>query len=421
MVIMMNQPTNVPDISPQPNWSGNPTDATTFSNSVVANGVSGVFTGGLRVNIRDGYPTTDTPTVPVFVGGGAGAPLGYEKPSQAARAASKLPTDGYYNAWHLVTARPVSSALGARVALDVKTFPIFDSIAMHAVVGRTAAAGNALRFAAMARGLSGGDADPEQSKATYVTIGDSGLVGCDGHGQGYGVCASRDAVNPPYRFWSEDPSIANFVVPDFGNGGEIPALAGPGRPLPQIDGRDGFLCTFKTGSTYINVESGFRRARMKITVEPGFGPCIAKPVKPVVKPVRIEPPFIEEPRPAPKRPYFGADLKEGVAALFPPIPAPIVAPAPPGSPGVGRKEEHEVETEKQGHSEGFEFTALAPGRARAPNWQASFTAVRSSRGHPVGPDPWVILVGLTALSFMSAALAVGKRERRPACERDRAV
>jgi hypothetical protein len=268
---------------------------------------------------------------------------------------------------------------------------------MHAHDGRRAEAGNTLRFSALARALDGGDSDPEQSKATYYPVGFSSLIKCDGHGQGFGFCASQDAISPPYRFYSENPEIADFAMPNYAVGETFPLRDKQHAVVRDATGRFGLLCTFKTGDAFINVESGFQRARMKIHVDGGFGPCVDKPVpqpvlpEPVVKPRPVVEPDAPEPPPLRFRP----NAQPPQVLVFPPLPVPVVAPAPPGAPGVGRKEEHEVQPESEGDRGGHRSVAVRRVRRASPVDQA-----------------WPMLGAISLMSFMGAAAAAELRRRR---------
>lgn len=418
-VIVMNQPSRFPDITPRLNWTR---DQVSFEGTVVAQAVSAVLTGGIRMNIKDFYPNSSSPVkVPLYVLGTGGAPLGYELPDPDTRPASKLPSDGFYHAWFLVNVDPdvlPEEGVAGQAKVTVTPFPLLDSIALHAIDGHVQEAGKALRFSALARGMTGGGSDPEQSKTTYYPIGNSTLVPCEGPGQGRGVCRSNDALTPPYRFYSEDPSIADFAYPDFAKGDSEPLRVG-GVVRRDPAGEYGLLCTFKRGTTYVNVVSGFQRARMKVTVDGGFGPCVDKPVpkppvvvelppEPRVKAVRVEVP--------PPRPHPQPEL----IALFPPPPAPVVAPAPPGAPGVGRKEEHEVEYETETHDDAkHSATALSHDAVKrasarettdARSRRYAFSPARRSAADPAS-QAWPLLGGVLVMSFALAAAAAAVRQR----------
>jgi hypothetical protein len=155
----------------------------------------------------------------------------------------------------------------------------------------------------------------------------------------------------------------------------------------------GYLCTFKAGPTTVYVTVGLHRAAYPIYIDGGFGPCVDKPVPPEDKQVIVPPPppRVKEPEP---RPFFFFGETKNQAALFPPIPAPVVAPAPPGAPGVGRKEEHEVQTETEGHGE-QNFTALQ-----------HRPAVEAAR-----EQAWAMLAAVAMMAFMGACVAAAVRER----------
>ncbi|MFN2641860.1 MAG: hypothetical protein ABR548_08210 [Actinomycetota bacterium] len=401
-IVVMNQPTMVPDRTPQVNWTSNPSDAPAFATDATSYGFSGVITGGLRMATRDGYPNADNPQVPVYILGTGGAPLGYDPPNLSTAPPTKLPSDGFYNAWFVINVdpdAPRAHGLPGQVTVKVIPFPVLESIAIHAIDAPTSAAGNTLRFSALARSLSGGTTDPEQSHAAYISLGHSLMSSCSGAGQGAGACQARDAFQPPYRFWSEDPSIADFVVPDFGHSDSYPFIHDD-APVRDTDGQFGLLCTFKAGSTFIDVQSGFQTSRMKISVGGGFGPCIKKPV--VVPPVVNQP--HTQPRPVEVNPsvihrYFYHEQLSDVV-IIPPPPAAVVVPAPPGAPGVGRKEEHEYAPDTEGHDEGhhkattYEFSAASRPRTEP-----------SSQALP-------FLGALILVAFFGATLAAAVVKRR---------
>lgn len=392
-IVVLNQPTfNTVRGFPQPNW-GRADTAIAFHGVLVANGVSAVFASGIRVNLTYSASAQGSPgSVPIYVLGTGGAPL----------EETREPLDGFYHSWQLVTVD-----LGAKLPplgqsrVVVQSVPVLESIALHAPQGRVAAAGTALEFEALARAPAGGTSDLEQSRAIYLKF--PRPVTCSGPGLQRGACASREAVHPAYRFWVEDPKIAQFVKPDDGRPGTPFRNAG-GRVVP--DDQSGFLCTFTTGTTYVNIESGMRRARVPITVRGGVGPCVEAPVPepPVSKaPVVEERRIVQQPQDIPRR--FSPKRADTAVAIFPPPPAPVVAPAPPGAPGVGRKEEHEPSHETEGHGQTrYPATALAHRPAADPVAQS-----------------WAVLGGVAVLSFMGAAVAAAKRERRPAWQRERGV
>ncbi|HVL89582.1 MAG TPA: hypothetical protein VM841_05030, partial [Actinomycetota bacterium] len=86
-----------------------------------------------------------------------------------------------------------------------------------------------------------------------------------------------------------------------------------------------------------------------------------------------------------------------LAVVFPPPPAPVVAPAPPGAPGVGRKEEHEVEFETESHDD----------------QKHSFTAVRmhQRKDQEAIDRAWTMFGAALVLSLGGAAAAAVYRRR----------
>jgi hypothetical protein len=397
-IIVMNQPTVVPDRTQVPNWL---VDATTFEESVTRNAVTAVFTGGMRTNTSGAY--TGAARVPLYILGGGGAPLGFE---HATVIPSKEPSDGFYNAWHLVhvgESKPTATGL-PQASITVTPFPVLESLAMHAVDGRSVPGGQTLRFSALARSLPGGSSDPDQSKATYFWLGSDAPLLCEEKGQGGGSCSSRDALKPPYQFSSENPDIADFVRPSPSGGPQDPMIT-KGEVVRDPGGQGGLLCTFKAGTAHINVVSGYHRSRMAIKVGGGYGPCVKAPVVDVPR-VDVPAPLAEAPVPqAGSRPvsaFFPRNL-EALSVILPPPPAPVVAPAPPGAPGVGRKEEHEVSTETEGHQQG------GVGKH-------SFTAHRE-QGGPA--STWPYLGTIVLIAFMGAC--VGSAARRKLIEPRRAV
>lgn len=401
-IIVMNQPTILPDRTPHQNWSA--TDSGTFSTDVVTYQVSAILTGGARMNVRDGLPSVDQAVVPIYIMGGAGAPLGYDKPNPSVFDASKLASDGYYNAWFAINVDPdVPCPLGVRCTakVSVTSFPILESLAMHAWDGASASAGNTLRFSAQSAALTGGVSDIEQSKATHYDMGYAGLSVCEGVGQANGICASRDAIRPPFRFYSEDPSIVDFVVPAVGSVDTSPLRHRvSGAVVRDPGGSFGLLCTFKLGTTFINIESGFKRARMKISVGGGFGPCVDKPVPGPPAP----PPFGPQPQPEPPpKPFLKLPPPplEAVSVVLPPAPAPIVAPAPPAGAAGSKQEKREAQFEEQGEED--------------EDTKAQFRAIPvGSRRNLESQAPYLLPVAAGLLGFIGAIGAASVRgNRRP--------
>ncbi|MGH2830724.1 MAG: hypothetical protein ACRDJM_09600, partial [Actinomycetota bacterium] len=314
--------------------------------------------------------------VPFYVAGGGGR----------AAELTKLPTSGYYNGWFLVTVRKPA---GRPTQVDVKSMPVLDSTALDAFDGTYVKAGNVLRFSAISRMPDGGFSDPDQSKGLYMNLPFAPRCNTGGPGSYNGGCVSHTALLPEFKFSTADSDKARFVAWDSGR--DRPARDGDN--LVPSDPLSGYLCTFEAGPTTVYVTVGMHRAAYPIYIDGGFGPCVDKPVPPedIQKPPPPPPPTITEPVPRPQF-FFGGS--EAQAAIFPPIPAPVVAPAPPGAPGVGRKEEHEVQTETEGHGES-QFTALSHRRAVEAAQEQS----------------WAMLAAVAMMAFMGASVAAATRER----------
>lgn len=393
-VIVMNQPTILPSDEQLPNWTA-VNDVQDFDDSVIATRVSAVIAGGARLNAAD----TIRGLVPLKIVGGGGAPLGRE-PQTPSEVASKLPSDGYYHAWHLMhvdpTDRPIP--LFAQARIDDEAFPVVESLAMHSYFGYRIEAGNTTDISALARMATGGFSDPEQAKASYLSLSRR-LSACSSKAQGNGVCISRAATLPRFRFSSQNPGMADFVERDALNPRDPNKLGK--AVIREAGGLSGLLCAFgKLGRVGIDAVAGLHRAHIEIEIVPGNGPCINKAViapkkTPSKKPVVVDPPV----RVAPKQyNYFFRTLDQGTPALFPPPPAPVVAPAPPGAPGVGRKEEHEVETESETHGDGkHTFTAISYARRQAPISEAA---------------SWMILGSVISMSVFGAFGVAFLRRRK---------
>ncbi|MCA1841097.1 MAG: hypothetical protein LC723_12365 [Actinobacteria bacterium] len=397
-IIVMNQPTILPDREALQSSNWTQPDQGSFESLVEANRVSAVLTAGARWNVRGGYPA-NLPVVPYFIMGGGGAPLGYDRPSDATQDPTKLPSDGFYNAWFLVNIDPTApSVLGlpGQAKVTVTPFPILESVAIHGMDGRSVAGGNTMRFTALARSLEDGTTDPEQAKSTYYSFGYGNSSVCDGAGQGHGVCSARDAMRPPYRFFSEDPAIIDFVKPNYSFGANYPLRDSLNKIVKDPIGEFGLACAFKVGSTFIDVESGFQRSRMKVTVGPGFGPCVDQPVVAPYVPVVTNPVGAPQilPKPPLSHPHFVFEQPYGV--ILPPVPAPVVAPAPPASAAGSKREEKEAQLEHEGQ-----------------DGDAEFTAIRHNRRHGIDPAMELLLITATAMVLGLLASGVVMSSRKP--------
>jgi hypothetical protein len=252
-----------------------------------------------------------------------------------------------------------------------------------------------LRFEALARAIDGGSPwnDAEQARRTYTTY--PLIADCGDTGPAYGGCIGNQVIKPDYRFVSDDPSIADFVVPAAGRPTEPRVRAG--RLIP--DEHSGYLCTFNAGTTTINVISGTKRVRVPITVGSGNGPCASHPI---LAPRRIERPrpSVIQPEPVLKtRPAFFSfrPVVTEPIAVPPPPPIPVVAPAPPAGTAGARKEEREPSHEEAGHEGRHGFTAL---RARDRSADAPALALALS-------------AGALAAAMLAGGVVVRRRQEAP--------
>lgn len=399
-VVVTNQPPFLPSDEQIPNWSSF-NDQQHFESTVAAARVSAVVTGGPRVNAVD----TIKGVVPMFVVGGGGGPLGrdlqVQGSSTAIEPASKLPTDGYYHAWHLLRLDPNDRLpVTGQARVTDEAFPVVESLAMHSFFGARIPAGKTTSVTALARGLAGGFSDPDQAKTQYLAHGFQRFL-CGYKGQGNGVCVSRSATLPRFRFYSEDPSVASFVVRDALDA-TAPRKIG-GAIVQDATGADGLLCVYKLGKVGIVAEAGLHRTRIEIEGIPGSGPCVEKEVKGVKVIKKIDPVPVPVDPPAKENFFFRSAPRQELTVVFPPPPAPVVAPAPPGAPGVGSKEEHEAEFETESHDENknaytaHQFTAM--------------THARRERAAEFG-NAWTMLGGMALASFFAACGVAAVRERR---------
>lgn len=383
---------NVPTVNPLKNLSQRTlADGASFEAAAVGYGLSAVLTGYVRANATYAIPNAATPgNVPVYVLGGGGAPpVGSD--------VSRHPNDGYYHSWALVNVdtRGVS-LLQPQAKVSVAPIPVVESVFLHPVEGLSAEGGWTLQFQAMARALSGGAQpnDPRAKKMTYLKFPTSPHCLTEGSSGGY--CLNLSALKPHYRFVSENPDVADFVLPS--GLPRYPAVIG-GFLIP--DDQLGFLCTFKAGTAWVKIIAGSQQMRLPVTVGAGFGPCVDHPIliKDPPIPGRAEPPSpIEQPAPKTRPLFHVPPFPENLVAVLPPVPAPIAAPAPPASAASSRKEEEEHQTQAEGQEgDGNEARVLSYQR-------------RSSHYDPV--LGWVTVAGASMLGLLLAATAAAVLENK---------
>lgn len=364
---------NTPLQDPLGGRTGNP-EITDVQSLAAQAGASAVLASNFRENAVDVIKVEGVAsTVPVFVFGGGGAPL------ESSPGFPPNPSRGYYHSWQFVSVnfdpeRRSTKPLG-QAEVYVHSFPVVDSVSIHAIDGVTVRGGNTLRFTGSGRAPDGGSPDPLQSKAVVVPLDlrSRGVCTVDITDNNRPKCSGTGPVGPSYRFVSEDPSIGFFVRPDLIIE-RLPALDGFGRLVP--DPSSGLFCAVGPGTAYVNLISGFHRARMQVTVTGGSGPC-RKDVPGLPPRILTEPALAPLPRsvfypslapPAPEIQSF---------ALVPPPPVWIVAPAPPAAGGYARREQHEEAKEEQGSS----FTAIRQrSRYEAANAAAWFALGAGSLG-----------------------------------------
>lgn len=350
VIVTMNIPTLNPTTATR---SPLLSDGQIFEAQAVASSVSAVLSGFVRANAVYFVPNAAAPKkVPIYVLGGGGAPL----------SGSKWPNDGNYHAFHVVKVDPSNvNLLNLQADVQVQTFPVIESVAMHAVDGLEVEGGNVLRFQGLARAIDGGGPprDPDQVRRMYLRF--PLPPRCVGFGSGGGGCLNSSALRPDYHFISEDITIADFVRP--GPQGNTP-LEVAGSLIK--DDQAGFLCTFKAGRTHVKIVSGMFQMRMPVTVGAGFGPCVDKPVRAPEKPPPLPPAAPEiEPDPARVPLFHPPTFPDPLVLVLPPVPAPIAAPAPPASAAGARKEEEEAQYEEQSDQEDqSQFAVLQATRAQ---------------------------------------------------------
>jgi len=379
---------NVPTINPTSGLGQDRrnmmTDGPAFESQAVALRASAVLTGWVRGNAQYWYPSRVAPErVPFIIAGTAGTPIG----------GSHYPLDSHFHAWDLIHIGDAGGdLLNAQAEVTVRTFPVFDYVALNPVDGTDTEAGGLLLFRALGRGIDGGGPpdDPAQSKRLHIEFPlpftcPSELI------PGYGTCINSRTTRPDFQFVSEDPSIAQFVTAMYGNP-RVPLRVRAGEVVPNP--QSGLLCTFRQGSTHVKIVSGLHQMRIPITVGPGHGPCIRDAV--LARPLVPEPLPNPRPEPAPAPlPPIPAPPNPAVVVL-PPPPPPVTAPAPPAAGGYAKKEEHEAEVEESG----ADFQALPVQPRRASSFEPTIGWAAAS------------LVGIAGLAFGLAWGASAPYRRR---------
>lgn len=346
-------------------------------------------------------------TLPIYVFGGGGAPLEatIQKPPD--------PAAGYYHSYQLVTvnfdpARRIPPL--DRAEVYVRSYPVLDHVAMTARDGLVVEGGDTLRFTGTGRVVEGGGpGDPLQSRASVLPLDivSAGVCPPDPNDSNRPKCSrlSGGPIGPTFLYLSDNPAIGTFVAPSP----IVPELPyqHPQTGLPVPDSTSGLFCAFKAGETYVSLVSGFHRARMKVTVTGGSGPCVRAPVPGIDLPRAPFVPALQYPLAA-ARPTLIApppfDIPP-VGIVVPPF-VPILAPAPPAAGGYARREQHKQATEEQGS----EFRAI-PRTANRPlgalssqstNRRQAFTAIQKERSFRATNDPLLMM-----LSALIVAMAVG--------------
>lgn len=278
---------------------------------------------------------------PVFIFGGGGAPLEARQGNAQTKPVPPDPFFGYYHSWQLVTV-DLSRLTAGRAEVSVNSFPVVDTVSLHAIDGVSVAAGNTLRFSGSGHVPDGGGPnDPLQSRASVIPFDFKNRGACPPDSARGNVprCTQAGAVGPAFRFESSDPSVGLFVRPDRFNE-RLPEHDANGNLIP--DASSGLFCGIRAGETLVSVVSGFHRARMLVTVDGGFGTCVKKPVPPLPPRPLPEPPApLPQPEAVIPLGHFTGATENNAVAIVPPPPVPVVAPAPPAAGGFARKEQHE--------------------------------------------------------------------------------
>ncbi|HEV7678963.1 MAG TPA: hypothetical protein VGQ42_10385 [Candidatus Dormibacteraeota bacterium] len=356
---------NAPNADPRGTAQPMGASGATFTSDVTTptNPVSGFFASGIAGNMN--YSITGPISVPAWISGGAGSPL----------EGTRNPAQGYYHSWMLVTVDPSHRSSTGQATVTVKAMPVLESVAMrvnpiNAAPGTALPAGNAAVVHALGRAPDGGLAnlngaapDPSQAKANYIDI-PSSVVGASTCTPGLEAdnCRTPYTVQPYHRFWSEDPTIAQFAQPcPSASAPALPCIGADGQPVP--DDQDGFLCGMNPGTTWIDVLVGLHRARQQITVSantsgpcnqhplPGPGPGKTVVVNQVVKllPAAPQPQAATIPAPGPQTSpvhrFFHQTLPNNIVPAVVPPPVPVLAVGPP-LPAAGTAAKKEEEREK---------------------------------------------------------------------------
>jgi photosystem II stability/assembly factor-like uncharacterized protein len=348
-VIVMNRP------------PGNPLDVltprdvsvSTFLTALAQYQPSAVFTSYFRENAVE-LLDIGTVKLPIYIFGGGGAPLEAKPGTERDKPQPPDPFFGFYHSWQLVSV-DLAQRDGNRAAVTVQSYPVVDTVSIHAVDGVHVRGGQTLRFTGTGHVPDGGSPDPLQSRASLIPFDFKNRGACppDPLRGNLPRCIATGNVGPAFRYESSNPQVGYFVRPDRYNE-RLPELDAAGVPIP--DASSGLFCAIGAGSTYVSVVSGFHRARALVTVTGGFGSCVKQPVVEPPQPPLPEPqPPLAKPAPHIPLGHFTA-TDNNAAAIVPPPPVPVVAPAPPAAGGFARREQHEEAREDAGQK----FTALAP-------------------------------------------------------------
>ena len=392
-IIVMNAPTEDPR-----NLAATPppldqASVTSFEQSISAHLPSAVFSGFYTANLH--YPIT-APNLPAkvdaYISGGAGSPIDPQ--------GTHNPFQGDYHAWLLVTVKlDQRNALG-QAPVVVQSMPIIDTLAMTinpvgaspegvlpagtpsivTAIGRTPDAG-------LSNVQNPSAYDPLQARTQYVTVPNPLVDQAACVGIPHDYCSVPSAQDPYHYFKSGDDKIAEFVKPCYTISAPVfPCLDQKGQLIP--DDQDGYLCAKSPGSTWIDAVVGIHRVRQQITVGPGFGKCIKKPVLPP-PPTIPKPPIVPNiqvpapaaapvaPGPAPRlihHPIFHGVIQNPLVAAVVPPPVPVLAAAPPlPAAGTAAKKEEErekaFEHSKESGDGGHQHQAVAV-TTTEPRWDA---------------------------------------------------